>query len=308
MKYRLLLPFLLFLSIVTASGQSVDSLSERLPLPAGLTPVVPLGQVEIVLFNSLATYQSKLPSTSPYPKGRGNTEESVLQAQFGLTRNHRFSAGFDAWWSNYRFGSSTETAAFAAFGSAPDGGIAAHAISQIGLKARVAPFARLPQLIVQARVLFPTVSTKNIERTLLNHDRTNAQLQCSYLQWIAPRLYGYAQVEWGAAFKNDIRKQTTWNLPIQLYLLYRLLRNREQSVAVFAGAGQTTFFEKQFKGGLRQVSYGRFWLAGGQWQLGPHFGVALAYQGALSFDADTPIIRSTFHGLNLNLWYVGRLF
>lgn len=308
MTHRILLFCLIVLICQTTYSQQVDTLEDRVPLPAGLTPVVQQGQLEVVLFNTLATYQSNLPPASPYPRGRGNTLETVLQTQVGLTPNNRFSAGFDLYWSHYRFGATTQTAAFAPFGDAPTDGVAAHAISQVGVKGRLAPVASLPNLIVQARVLFPTISTEKAERTLLGHDRTSAQLQLSYLQLIAPRLYGYAQVEWGAAFENDFRKQTTWNLPVQLYLLYRLLRNREQSLTVFAGAGQTTFFEKQFKGGLRQVSFGRFWLAGTQWQLSPHFGVALAYQGALGFDDDTPVLASTFHGINLNFWYVGRLF
>lgn len=305
MKQRFLL-YGLFLLQLTAYGQTADTL--QLALPAGLTPVVAFGQVEAVLFNTVATYQAELPPNSPYLRGRGNTWESVLQAQFGLSGNNRFSAGFDAYWSNYRFGPDSETGAFAVFGSAPTDGVAAHAISQIGLKGRFAPIACLPQLLVQARVLFPTISTTNIERTLLGHDRTSVQAQFSYLQWIAPRLYAYGQVEWGVSLKNNFRKQTTWNLPAQLFLLYRLLRTRDQSLSVFAGAGQTTYFEKQFKGGLRQTGYGRYWLAGGQWQMNRHFGLALAYQGALGFDDTSAIIRSTFGGINLNLWYIGRLF
>ena len=308
MHHRYLFLCVSLLWSAAAFSQRADTLAERLPLPAGLTPVVPFGQVEAVLFNTLSTYQTDLPPTSPYPRGRGNTEESVLQAQIGLSRYNRFSAGVDAYWSHYRFGPATGVSSFAAFGSAPADGIAAHAISQIGVKGRLAPIASLPQFIVQARVLFPTIPTTNIERTLLGHDRISAQAQVSYLQLLAPRLYAYGQVEWGAAFKNDYRKQTTWNLPVQIYLLYRLLRTRTQSLAVFAGAGQSTNFEKQYKGGLRRVSYGQFWLAGVQWQLNPHFGLALAYQGALGFDDDTPVLVSTFHGLNLNLSYVGNLF
>jgi hypothetical protein len=133
-------------------------------------------------------------------------------------------------------------------------------------------------------------------------------LQISFLQLIAPRLYGYAQVEWGAQFQNDTRKQTTWNLPVQLFILYRLLRSGDQSVSAFAGIGQTTFFEKQYKGGLKQVNFGRYWAVGGQWQINRTWGLSFAYQGALAFDDATPILRSSFHGLNLNLRYVGQLF
>lgn len=299
---------MLFAMPFGAFCQKVDSLEASLPLPGGLTAVPVFGQMELVLFNTMATYRTELPAGAPYPFGRGNTLESIFQAQIGLSRRNRWSAGFDVYQSNYRYGFDDTTPAFAPFGGAPANGVAAHGISQAGVKGRFVPVASLPQLTVQARVLFPTLPADDAARTLLGYDRTSAQLQISFLQLIAPRLYGYAQVEWGAQFQNDTRKQTTWNLPVQLFVLYRVLRSGERSVSAFAGIGQTTFFEKQYKGGLKQSNFGRYWAAGAQWQINKTWGLSAAYQGALAFDDATPILRSSFHALNLNLRYVGKIF
>jgi hypothetical protein len=280
---------------------------DSLALPAGLTQMVPFGHQETVLFNTLATYQATLPAGSAFDLGRGNTLESILQTQVGLSRRNRFSLGLDLYWSHYRFGPDETTGSFAALGDAPTDGFAAHAISQFGLKARLAPIASLPQLTTQVRVLFPTISSDKIERLLLGHDRTSSQLQISYLQLVAPRLYAYAQVEWGVQFKNENRKQTTWNLPVQLFALYRLWRQQDRSVVAFAGAGHTSYFEQQFKGGLKEVDYARVWALGGQWQISRPFGLSLAYQGSLGF-RDASIVKGSFHGISLNLRYVGLVF
>jgi hypothetical protein len=308
MKTTCLLSVFLLWGSISVYCQKQDPDDDQLPLPAGLTSVPAFEDLEVVLFNNLATYQTYLPPSSLYPRGRGNSFESILQAQLGLSPDNRFSAGFDLYWSNYRYGPESGNGAFAAFGSSPDLGIAAHGVSQAGIKGRFIPFKDIPSLTVQARVLFPLLKTGSIERILLGYDRTSAQLQVSYLQLLAPKLYGYLQAEWGAQFKNSTRVQTTWNLPVQAFALYRLMHEGGRSLAVFAGLGQVSYFEKEIQGGLHRLNYSWYYSAGGQWQLSKAFSISLAYQGALGFDSHTPITPSSFHGVNLNLRWVGTVF
>jgi hypothetical protein len=290
------------------AGQDPDQDEASLPLPSGLTAVPAFEDLEVVLFNNFGTYQTDQPPASLYPKGRGNSFESILQAQLGVSPQNRFSVGVDIYWSNYRYGPDGGNGAFNAFGKSPDAGIAAHGISQAGVKMRFVPFRSLTGLTMQVRVLYPTLAAGSVNRLLLGHDRTSAQLQVSYLQLLAPKLYGYVQVEWGGQFKNQERVQTTWNMPVQAFALYRLMREADRSLAVFGGLGRSTSFERQYQGGLRQVNYAWYWSVGGQWQLSKAFGVSLGYQGALGFDAHTPITTGSFHGINLNFRYVGTVF
>jgi hypothetical protein len=299
---------LLLLALGLATAQDTDLEEAQLPLPAGLTTVPAFEDLEVVLFNNLGTYQTNQPPASLYPKGRGNSFESILQTQLGISSQNRFSAGFDLYWSNYRYGPDGGNGAFNAFGKSPESGIGAHGISQAGVKMRFIPIRSLTGLTMQVRVLFPTLPTGSIDRTLLGYDRVGAQLQASYLQLLAPKLYGYVQAEWGGQFKNQLRVQTTWSLPVQAFALYRLMREADQSLAVFGGFGRSTSFEKQYQGGLRMVNYAWYWSVGGQYQLSKALSISLGYQGALGFDAHTPISPGSFHGVNLNLRWVGTVF
>lgn len=287
----------LFPALAIAQSSAEDSLG--LAIAPGLTPVVANKQTEIGLFNTCVSYRTD--DTSGY---RAAQLTHFLQVQRGFSRQNRLSAGVDLIFSNLRFGSASEVAPFAALGPNPPAGIGVHSLSAAGLRVRYVPFIRHYEFSLQSALYFPVASETN--RSILGEDRVRFSVQGNYSTLFAPGWYVVAQLSPQVRFSNATRKQTTWELPLNAYLIRRVLTTaRGQRLYLFANAGWYSSYEKRYKAGLRQVN----WLinagAGAQWVFSPQWSLSLGWQGLPAFDTTTGIKKGSYAALSVGARYVG---
>ncbi len=283
--------------LINAQNLAEDSLG--LAIAPGLTPVVADGQTEIGFFNALVTYRTA--DTAGY---RAAQMTQFLQLQRGMSRQNRFSAGVDFIFSNLRFGPATAVGPLGAFGSEPRAGVAAHTLSAVGLRARFVPFIEHYEFTLQSSLYFPVAAQQN--RVILGEDRTRFSIQGNYATLFAPGWYFVGQLSPQVRIANDDRKQTTWELPVNIYLVRRLLTTASaQRLYAFASAGYFSSFEKRFKGGLRQVNWSTNAGAGVQWVFGPQWSLSLGWQGLPAYDDTLGIREGSYSAFSLGVRYVG---
>lgn len=282
-----------------AYSQTADNDSLGLAIAPGLTPVIADGQTEIGFFNSFVTYRPD--DTSGY---RGAQGTHLLQIQRGISRNNRFSAGVDFLFSNLRFGPDTEVGPLGTFGASPAQGIGIHTLSAVGMRVRYVPFIEHYEFTLQGSAYFP-VSTQD-NRMLLGEDRTRISVQGNYATLFAPGWYVIGQISPQVRISNADRKQTTWELPINAYLVRRLLTTATgQRLYLFGSAGYSTSFEKRFKAGLRQVNWTFSAGAGAQWVFNPQWSVSLGWQGLPAYDETVGIKKGSYSAFSVGVRYVG---
>ena len=279
--------FLLLFSVIV-SAQNIQSDSLGLAIAPGLTPVIANGQTEIGFFNACSSYRTD--DTSGY---RAAQLVSILQLQRGISKQNRFSVGLDLQFSNLRFGPGSEVGPFEALGSMPETGVGVHSLSAVGLRARYVPFIRHYEFTLQSALYFPTSSKE--KRLVLGEDRIRFSIQGNYATLFAPGWYFVGQLNPQVRFSNDTRKQTTWELPVNVYVVKRVLSTFSgQRLYLFVNAGYYSSFEKRYKAGLRQVD----WLlnagAGAQWVFGPQWSLSLGWQGLPAFDETLGIKKGSY--------------
>ena len=298
LKINTLLIVLLLPVLALAQTDTNDSLG--LAIAPGLTPVIANNQTEIGFFNTFSTYRTA--DTSEY---RAAQLTNILQFQRGMSRQNRLSAGVDLVYSNLRFGPASEVSPFAALGPSPEAGLAVHTLSAVGLRVRYVPFIEHYEFTLQSTLYFPVSTQQN--RVILGEDRTRFSVQGNYATLFAPGWYVVGQISPQVRISNDDRKQTTWELPLNAYLIRRVLTTASgQHLYLFVNGGYFSSFEKRYKAGLRQVD----WLfsagAGAQWVFNPQFSLSLGWQRLPAFDDTKNIKKGSYSALSVGVRYVGK--
>ncbi len=297
MKTCFLIIAALFPCLLHAQTVTDDSLG--LAIAPGLTPVVADGQTEIGFFNTFVNYRT--PDTANY---RAAQLTHFLQLQRGISRRNRLSAGADLVYSNLRFGPASEVAPFGAYGPEPLTGVGTHTLSAVGLRLRYVPFVEHYEFTVQGSAYFPVAAQQH--RVTLGEDRTRLSVQGNYATLFAPGWYVVGQLSPQVRLANDDRKQTTWELPLNAYLIRRLLTTAAgQRLYVFGSAGYLSTFEKRFKAGLRQVNWFLTAGAGAQWVFNPQWSLSLGWQGLPAYDDSIGIEKGTYSAFTVGARYVG---
>ncbi|GEM_PF-2367425 len=283
-----------------AVAQNTVEDSLGLAIAPGLTPVVADGQTEIGFFNTFVTYRSA--DSSGY---RAAILTNFLQLQRGMSRQNRLSAGVDLIFTNLRFGPLSEVGPFAAFGPAPELGSATHTLSAVGLRVRVVPFLNNYEFTVQSSLYFPVSTQQN--RITLGEDRTRFSIQANYATLFAPGWYVVGQISPQLRLANDDRDQTTWELPLQAYLIRRILTTGSGNrLYLYGSTGYFSSFEKRYKAGLRQVNWSWSAGAGAQWVFNAQWSLSLGWQALPAFDETTSIKKGTYSALSVGVRYVGK--
>lgn len=302
---------LLLLSGTTLSAQhsTPDSADLRIVVAAGLTPVVPHRQQEIIFFNTLSTYRLPVSQPGGLPDDiyRISRLGHILQGMYGFSRTNRFCAGLEAQFTHLRADDDEANSPFQVLsGDTPAGGYAVHTLSAIGPRVRFTPFARHYEFTVQASALFPT--GRRDYRTQLDEDRVRIGLQGSYLTPLPARFYVYASADIQVQAANQDRRQTTWRTPLNLYVFNKVADGGRQQVFLFANLGYGPSFEKEFKGSFRQVNYATYWGAGAQWAISPAWSLSASWQGLLGVDDNTTLEKGSYTAFGLGLRYAGQIF
>ncbi len=260
------------------------------------------GQWEINFFNSLAT-QKFSTSQDPDKVLRATSLQQIVQLWHNPFRTERLNIGLDVRFGHQLTDAMEDRSPLRVFGSGDDFSTADHALTALGLAARVIPIGTLPELNLQASVLIP-VAGDETTRSRLGWDRTTALLQAVFYQQFQPWLYVFVQAGGIAQFKNDDRRQTTYTFPAGLYLVGELSRQRWY---VFPSLHYASSYNDTFGGGLRRVN--TQWLAGLGVQYYPTTALTLSlqwqkllHQGPES--VATVLDTGSFNGISLGARYV----
>ena len=234
-------------------AQSFDSV---LVISPGLSPaVVPYKRFELALFNQLNTEKSVFQFDTTKETSRFSALYHVLQLGYGVDKHNRLNVGGLFIFAHTRSDLDETRSPFSVLGSGDADATVFHKPAALGFYARGIPFARLPELTVQAGVLFPATGDK-IARQFSGYDRTFAQLQFSFYQQFRPWFYVFATAETDVLFSNSIRKQTTLLLPVSVYPVFRL--GYGSKTYLFGNLSYNGRFNKVSPGFLKSNGY-RVW-------------------------------------------------
>lgn len=300
---------LAFPSVFWAQNASQpDSGDLRIVIAAGLTPVVPHHQHEVIFFNTLSTYQfDAVLANGTSDTYRSSRLNHLLQWMYGFSQSNRICAGLEAQFAHLRVDSDEEASPWKVLsGSTPALGASVHTLTAVGPKVRYTPFARHYEFTLQGSLLFPT--GKRDYRTALDEDRLRINLQGSYLTPLPARFYLYAGADIQCKPANNTRKQTTWLTPLNLYVFNKIVEGRIQNLYVFVNLGYVSSFEKEYKGGLRQVNSATYWGIGAQWAITRSWSLSANWQGLLGVDDFTDLDKSTYTSFGLGGRYMGALW
>lgn len=241
------------LSAFFLHAQSFDSV---LVISPGLSPaVVSYKHFELAVFNQLSTEKSVFQFDTLTETSRYSALYNVLQLGYGVDKNNRLNVGGMFIFGHARSDLDETRSPFAVLGSGDANATVFHKPAAVGVYARGIPFRRLPELTVQAGVLFPATGDK-MARQFFGYDRTFAQLQFSFYQQFRPWFYLFASAETDLLFSNNTRKQTTLLLPVSVYPVFRL--GYSSKTYLFGSLSYNGRFNKVKPGFLKSNGY-RMW-------------------------------------------------
>lgn len=234
-------------------AQSRDSV---LIISPGLSPaVVPYKHFELAFFNQLNTEKSVFQSDTTKETSRFSALYHVLQIGYGVDKRNRLNIGGTFIFGHTRSDLDETRSPFAVLGGGDADATVFHKPAALGVYARGIPFGRLPELTVQAGVLFPATGDKQA-RQFSGYDRTFAQLQFSFYQQFRPWFYLFATAETDLLFSNSTRRQTTLLLPVSVYPVFRL--GYGGKTYLFGNLSYNGRFNKVSPGFLKSNGY-RIW-------------------------------------------------
>lgn len=279
---RLVTIIFLCWNVVAGSAQTFDSL---LIINPGISPaVVPHRHVEVALFNQLSTEKSLFEFDSISETSRFSALYNVLQAGYGISKKNRLNVGGIFVFANTRFDADESRSPFAVLGSGDSNAVVTHKPAALGFYVRGIPFRRLPELTVQAGMLFPATNDQ-LARLSSGYDRTIAQLQLSFYQQFSPLFYLFASAQTSVLFANDTRKQTSVLLPVNLYPVFQLGHgSRAYLYGILSYSAQ---FNKVSPGFLRGSGHRVLYGIGGQYYFTPGFSVYAQMQFPAVIDIES---------------------
>lgn len=301
MKHFLLL-FLFLAAYARLSAQSTDSMFIISP---GLSPsVVPQGHFEIALFNQLSTLTFKQTFGLKTDTYRNSDLYHVLQVGYGVDKYNRLNVGVSGIFAHNRQDVLENRGIFSVFKGQDDSSRVYRKMAAVGVFARAIPFRRLPELTVQAGVLFPTVKDF-LAQQYSGYYRTQGQLQVSFYQQFSPLFYAFATAGANVFFPNDTWKQTTLSVPVGLYPVVRM--GYYSKTYLFGSLVYDGSFNKVKPGFLNntftRVQYG----LGAQYYFKPDFSIYLQLQfpAVVDYKSDaTKVVKGKTFSLALGGRYV----
>ena len=262
---------LLFAS--TLHAQSFDSV---LVISPGLSrSVVAHGRLELGFFNQLSTEKSVFEFDTISETSRFSALYHVLQLGYGVDKHNRLNIGGIFIFGHTRSDLDENRSPFAVLGSGGTDATTFHKPAAVGVFARGIPFRSLPELTVQAGVLFPATGDQ-LARQFSGYDRTLAQLQLSFYQQFRPWFYLFATAETDVLFSNSTRKQTSVLLPLSLYPVFRL--GYGSKTYLFGNLSYNGRFNKVKPGFLKSNGYRVWYGLGVQHYFTPDFSAYMQFQ------------------------------
>jgi len=198
-----------------------DSLDNLLMIsPTASAILVKKKELEIFSFNSFL-------SSSQFNDKQGNNSNllgksilfnSLLQLNYGLSRNRRFNVGLDVSYRAYRYDPDKNATLFSVFESNPDN---VRSVAYVGPRVRIQPFNKLKNFTYQSYAWIPVA--KSTRQASLGTSRVNWGNTFFYYRYFNNKIGLFAQANFTLAFPTDNSGEnatTEFYMPLSLSLSF----------------------------------------------------------------------------------------
>lgn len=299
-----LLTFAINLQSQSALGDEGDDANVYL----GVSPyVLPKDGIEINLQNGLNSFWLEvnefLPdfsTTRVANRYRTTQLQHILRVQYGFSQNRRWDLGAEIRYAHVRLDDEARSSPFRVLEGDTPSGETNRGLSHAGIRLRATPVGNVPELTLNANVLFPVASNDELKRDLLAQ-RTQIGLGLNYFHQLNPATFAFLSGEWRTHFKNDDENLNTLHQPTaSAYLVFDLTNNRKWFI--FPGMSYTPTLQKLRNGDLGKINQVLFGSAGLLYQPGPAFSVTLNVNYPFILETENVLInwvRESFTGVSL---------
>ena len=215
----------------------LDTLEETFIVSGVSSTVLKNGDGEIILNNNLTSYwiafhesNENSPIIDRFRRTQFTTD---LYGYYGISGSGKWDIGVHLRYARARLDNSATSSMFKVF-QGNDGEDATNeffnqdpifdrnfsGLASVGLRFRVKPFTRRPELLISGGYSLTTVKD-DLDRTQLGADRDNADIGITYYKALNPNTYyffgGTAQV----FFASDLQNETLYNTGASFFLIHR---------------------------------------------------------------------------------------
>lgn len=276
------------------------------PVQIGGVPAIVVAHknLEFNLYNSLSTQQLDTEvGVDSFDRSRASRFTQVLQINYGVSKTNRWNIGAELYYSQVRSDANEGSSPLKVLGNDQATGLSQRALSAAGIRLKGYPLRKLPELTLQSSLLFPTANADDL-RLALDFDRIQWQLGANYYHLLTRWLHAFLQVDGIVRFANTKRDQTTYLLPINIYLVASVLEDRLYAFPSFSYGGS---FEKTYKGPLKQINHQTLMGLGLHYRFSEQFSLTANYQFPLGYDSGSltsELVKGSYWILSLGGRYV----
>lgn len=300
-----------FLLLLLPGLIMAQSAEEQPAFYTGVSPLVLSDRsVEITLNNNLSSFWIAISEFNPSDNSsrvadrfRFTSIDHLLRVSYGFSRSGRWDLGLEAGYTHRRLDEEARSSPFRALGADEETAVLqAAGFSQLGLRLRMLPFSRLPELTLQATYHIPG-SRDEEEAKRLGFNQPQAGLGLNFYQRLNPYTFYFVQADWRSRLSNGKTDRTTHLPGASGFLVFDLTGN--QQWYVFPGLSYQVSLQ-QSGGELRRINQQLYGTLGLLFQPGGRFGLLLNSQLPFLLDSGQSQIewvRESYSGFTLGLRY-----
>ncbi len=294
---------LIFLCIIcscsSVSAQSYvagqDSTGSAYFYPGVSAVVLEKDASEIVLRNNFTSFWLAINEYDPATKGtrvsdraRQTIFEHALQVSHGFSKSQRWDIGVEMRYAHTRLDSIANSSPWKALSDDDKGGDTYRGLSWLGIRTRIMPFSKLPELTLQGTALFP-INGDYRDRRNLGANRIQASLGATFFRKPFNHTYYFLSVEWKTFFRDIENDKVSHTPSVGAYLIREMMSRR---LYVLAGLAYSPNYEQFYDNGpLRKTSEFFLGFIGLQYQPNRKFGLYLNTQTPFILDSGSDYIQ-----------------
>ncbi len=298
---------LFYIFFITSLILTVDLAGQELDIPSeekstiyidGISPfVLSHAEVEASITSSLTSFWNVFNGYNRNGEFYSNiyrlsVANSIANISYGFSNDGRWDLGAEFHYTFRRFDDRALNSPFKVFsGESPS----FNGLSYLGLRARLMPFEKLPNLTVIGSALFP--NGDKVLRRNLGADRTQMNLYATYFERINTETGYFFQGGWGFHFAGSSNSSMINAINAGAYLSINLWSNQLFVIPGLAYAG--TYYSD-----MTSLSQGVFGIAVLQYQAGTKVSINLQQGLPLLFESNQPSVafeRTSFSTTSLGL-------
>ena len=291
--------FLMYAACPSVMAQSFtvgqDSTGSAYFYPGVSAVVLEKDANEIVSRNNFTSFWLAVNEYDPATKGtrvsdrfRQTIVEHAVQLSRGFSKNQRWDLGVEMRYAHTRLDSIANSSPWKALGNDNNGGESYHGMSWLGVRSRMMPFGKLPELTLQGTVLFP-INGDYRDRRNLGANRIQASLGATFFRKPLDQTYYFLSVEWKTFFRDLENDKISHTPSVGAYLIREMMDRR---LYVLAGLAYSPNYEQFYRNGpLRKKSEFFLGFIGLQYQPSRQLGIYLNTQYPFILDSGSDYIQ-----------------